>query len=68
MEEHQGIDHEYTDEVVCPYCGYVFGDSWEFIRGGRNDGKADCDGCGKTFGWSADFDVTYSTTKTEESK
>jgi DNA-directed RNA polymerase subunit RPC12/RpoP len=23
------IDHDYTDEIVCPYCGYVFEDSYE---------------------------------------
>ena len=25
----QEIDHEYTREPVCPYCGYVFTDAWE---------------------------------------
>lgn len=24
------IDHEYTDEVVCPFCGYEESDSWEY--------------------------------------
>lgn len=25
------IDHRYTDEIVCPYCGYEHGDSWESV-------------------------------------
>ena len=24
------VKHEYTDDIVCPYCGYTFEDSWEF--------------------------------------
>jgi hypothetical protein len=24
------IDHEFTEDIVCPHCGHVHGDSWEW--------------------------------------
>ena len=24
------IKHKYTKEIVCPYCGYEFSDSWDY--------------------------------------
>lgn len=41
------IDHTYTDEVVCPYCGYEDDSSWEWFRGDFNDEAQDEDSCGK---------------------
>ena len=35
----EDIDHEYTREIVCPWCGYEFSDSWE-IQG--NDESEQC--------------------------
>lgn len=57
------IDHEYTDEVVCPYCGYEYGDSWVYFS--RNDEavKIECDECGKCFRASQNVSVDYSTDK-----
>ena len=59
------IDHEGTDDVVCPYCGatYYYGD---FIRGGCSDGVTNCDNCDKEFKWEADFSVTFCTEKIEQ--
>jgi len=51
------IDHEFTQEIVCPWCGYEYGDSWDCGEGG----KRQCDECGKHFSFSKDYDVTYST-------
>ncbi len=53
-----GFDHEYTDEVVCPHCGYVHGDSWEM-----RDGETDCPDCEKSFTMERNVSVTYSTEK-----
>ena len=39
-----GIDHEYTKEIVCPYCGAELSDSWKF----EDDDFHECD-CGKKF-------------------
>ncbi len=63
------IDHSYTREVVCPYCGYEFSDSWEFDSR-NNCGVEDCGECGKEFSWVRDVEVTYTTEKSakEEAK
>lgn len=54
------INHEYTDNIVCPYCGYTFEDSWEFD--GECDNE-DCPECEKAFSWSRSVTIDYSTTK-----
>lgn len=53
------IDHEYTDEIVCPWCGYKMSDSWEM----SDDGEYDCD-CGKSFEYTRNYSVDYSTSRT----
>ena len=51
-----------TDEIVCPYCGYEFTDSWWL-----NDcDSAECEECGKEFKLYVECSVTYSTEKKEE--
>ena len=40
------IDHDYTDEIVCPYCGYKVRDSHD-VSGNNEDGDYECDECGK---------------------
>lgn len=57
MEEE--IDCEGTDEIVCPYCGYEHGDSWE----ASNSGEDTCSSCGKSFFYERETTVKYSTTK-----
>jgi len=55
------IDCEYTSEIVCPYCGYEFSDSWD-VNSSVGDGDLDnqeCDECGKTFFCRRDIDVSY---------
>lgn len=52
------IDHEYTDFVVCPWCGHVHLDSQEF-----DDGSNTCHECDKEFSLRIDQTVTYTTTK-----
>ncbi len=49
---------DYTTEITCPHCGYVFSDSWEM-----NEGEHDCPDCGRTFEVWIDVEVTYCTTK-----
>ncbi len=47
-----------TPEIVCPWCGYEQGDSWEC-----SEGEQQCGDCGRTFDVSRDVAVTYCTTK-----
>lgn len=53
------IDHEYTNEIVCPHCGEVFRDSWEF----DDEGIYECWECHKPFSWVRTVTVEYSTEK-----
>jgi len=46
------IDHKFTNEIVCPYCGYEFSDSWEYLdpSNDSHDGEeidVECLECGK---------------------
>ena len=52
------IDHEYTKEIVCPYCGYEFSNSWEYDG---ECGEDQCSECDKYFQWTRNVSVDYST-------
>jgi len=54
------INHKYTDEVVCPYCGYEHSDCWEFSD--FND-EFECSGCKELFVMQRNVEITYSTKK-----
>ncbi|MGB5217370.1 MAG: hypothetical protein WBN66_03630 [Smithella sp.] len=56
------IDTDYTREVVCPFCGYEFGDSWEIDFGPCMEGDTEvtCGGCEKDFPVSRHIEITYS--------
>ena len=56
------IEHDYTIEVVCPYCGYTFSDSWEIQD---DDGEMECYDCEKEFNYYRNIEVTYCTSKKE---
>lgn len=59
----EGFSHDCEDEVICPNCGYEYGDSWEM-----REGKHDCPECEKSFELEAETSRTYSTKKLELSK
>lgn len=59
------IDHWATDEIVCPYCGYEYVDSWEFEKG-DDGGVLNCKKCGEDFRFFREYSITYSTRKTGE--
>ena len=65
MADPDDIDHDGTDEIVCPWCGCEHDSSWEFFEGNRESAEVDCDECGKTFCATRDFSVTYSTKRKE---
>ena len=58
------IDHEFTDEIVCPHCGYKVSDSWEW----PDEGKGYCEVCGRHYKYTRDVSVTYCTEKIDEDK
>jgi hypothetical protein len=54
-------DTDQTDEIVCPYCGYVESDSWEYP-----EGKRTCCDCERLFTVEHNTVVTYTTRKEGE--
>lgn len=61
--------HNYTDEIVCPYCFYEFDDSWEFQDDSYDvDGPLECNSCGKEFYMYRNISVSYSTVKIKDAK
>ena len=53
------LDTWRTDEIVCPYCGYVFDESYEYI----GDELVECPDCMKKFELESEEIVEYTTTK-----
>jgi hypothetical protein len=54
-------------EIVCPWCGYVDRDSWEWEPsngpGGEGDGTHECGECEREFLVSRNISVSYSSRK-----
>lgn len=63
MSYEKDIDHEYTKEIVCPYCGCEFTDSWEYSSDDEDLGLIECynEECGKSFYAYRDIDISYVT-------
>lgn len=50
---------EFTDEIICPWCGYKFSDSWEYDD---EDGSIiDCPDCNKPIILGVHISVSYIT-------
>lgn len=60
MSAHE-IDHESTRNIVCPYCGWVCEDSWEYNDASGDE--IDCGRCEKKFELEVDFYTEYTTKK-----
>lgn len=60
------IDHEYTDEVVCPHCGYKHQDSYEFFIHNDECSDTNCHSCNKPFTAIRHVNIYYSTIATPE--
>jgi len=60
------IDHTLTPDIVCPYCGHEFSDSWEIDPEDiSSSGEIECRECDICFLYTRDVSVTYSTMKIE---
>lgn len=57
------IDHSYTDEIVCPHCGYKFIDSFEYFGNSECADNIYCDECEKEFDAVRNISVSFSTYK-----
>ena len=55
------IDHTYTDNIVCPYCGREH----EAHGDDGSGGDFECVRCGRRFFWEANYSVTYCSQKEE---
>ena len=57
------MNHEYTEEITCPWCGYIQGESWEL----KADYDEDiCEECGNTYTYERFVEVTYTTYKKKD--
>ena len=59
------IDCRYTDEIICPHCGYEHGDSWEVHFESDGCTEFECNECRKTFHVERDVTVKYISKKME---
>jgi transcription elongation factor Elf1 len=55
------IDHEYTQEIVCPSCGHKKSNSGEYGSGCNDSGEEICGSCGVEFIWDRITTVEYCT-------
>jgi hypothetical protein len=57
----EDIEHDFTSDIVCPYCGYTYCESHQY---NHDDGdKITCDDCDSVFFVSIHHNVNYSTEK-----
>jgi len=60
------IDHEYTERIICPYCGHAESAGCEYEVFSRGQECVDgiyCGSCEKTFSAIRHISVRYSTCK-----
>lgn len=55
------FDTDYTDDIVCPYCGRKYLNSCEHGGVGSDEWVEECDSCGNEFLVSRVISVTYKT-------
>lgn len=53
------IEHVKTPDLVCPGCGHVITNPWDFEG---DDGIVYCTGCGATYDYVREVEITYTTT------
>ena len=58
-DEIDELETTYTSEIVCPFCGYTFDNSFEY---GEYDDDLECPACKATMSMTADHIIEYTTT------
>jgi hypothetical protein len=54
------MEHNFTENITCPYCGWKDIDSWEF---GEDEGISTCGTCEKEFNVTRNIKIIYSTSR-----
>ena len=54
------INYENTNELVCPYCGYIESDSWSYLT--KDLSAIYCKNCSKPFSAEREVTTTYTST------
>jgi hypothetical protein len=63
------IVHNYTSEIVCPWCGYEYSNSEEHVATEQdNEEKIFCEKCDKEFRAQVTISVEYCTNKIVDDK
>jgi hypothetical protein len=62
------IDHEWTNDAVCPYCGYADKESWELDGEDGQEGETTCGSCERDFIYYRNVSVTFTTMKIEDKR
>lgn len=57
---------QYTQDLVCPHCGYSHGDSWMFQGQSGEENSVGCMSCDKEFFYVTNVEVTFSSSKHQE--
>jgi hypothetical protein len=57
------INHDGTDNIICPCCGHNESESWERQE---DQGEDQCEQCGARFSYRRDVSVTYTTVAIRE--
>jgi len=60
------LNHTLTDEIVCPFCGMRYSDSWELSDIMGNIGELKCDACEKLFTAQRITTIEYTTRRVED--
>lgn len=55
------IDHEFTDDPVCPNCGKKEVDAFEYEFQDGDEAESECSDCGAKYRVTCIIRVTYST-------
>jgi DNA-directed RNA polymerase subunit RPC12/RpoP len=59
MKTTEKIETFRTGQIVCPYCGHIDNDSWEYTE----SGEVFCGECHKEFYMERCVDIKYTTLK-----
>ena len=57
----ESLDHEFTPDIVCPYCGKIYTNSGEVDPGDEDLGDIECMECWNIFPTERNIIITYST-------
>lgn len=57
--------HKYSNEIICPWCGYKYHDSSDIVPDEEDIGFLECPNCEKSFEATRNIIITYSTSQSK---